>query len=580
MLTLMANTSRTDAVWCLIEVPVLIGNFPIYMSHAPFVLPPNDGVMHDLLIYGPVGSSIDIGHLYGTYGALNTPNPVDHLHVKGCLGAPGTLDGDNVALKSGSWTNLGRVAPSDLASPVYSYTGYLHPSGRYWTYDRNANPIRRANTTFTNPVAACPSLCQPLVTPLPSGSTQLSSAMEYYAPITNLSWDYAHHIYTLNSAFTSKTRYVDYRRRRYFTKASQKGPPYWYETKEYSTSFVFIGIRGNTSGTWTLRANFQRVSRTYAFEGTSSQTMNVVEDAGTIDLTLKAVYPGRAKVISDIDTSQLVKHLYETRLLAKRMYRDEEAKAARNSALSNGFGLSSNELENASQLSGSLSVFKDLLKGYEAVQTGDIVGALKAISGAYLWYSYAVAPGISDFQEVVDKTDGLVQQMTSVSAFSNERQRGAYSPPSSNWIWTTAYYCTIHSKLNINCFAAMWNALSRIGFQPTPGQAWDFVPFSFVVDWFLNVGPILRQIEAYLNMKYVRDVVAVIETYSVKWSVPLSQMKELTTWEVLGAYTEILYERHVSSQLGDFDPLAGQSTSGLSLSQMAQGASLLIQQLD
>lgn len=265
---------------------------------------------------------------------------------------------------------------------------------------------------------------------------------------------------------------------------------------------------------------------------------------------------------------------------ASVLYDERHMVTARSNAVADVTGLESNWLENLSQAKGTIDVIKPLVAGYQAVLSKDLNAGRQALASAYLAYKYTVAPTLSDYKDVTGNIKTITQSITK-HRFSNERRRGACHTTSPIQFSTTAdlsYYCTLHYVLKDNSFSTVWNALEKLGLDPSIGNAWDFVPYSFVVDWFLKIGPALTRISQYMSNVLTRDLKYRVQSFKVQWTIPQSELDTLWTRESIIMVDDLVYswyDRRVDHHLGVFDAFAGQSNNGLSVSQMTQGAALL-----
>lgn len=260
------------------------------------------------------------------------------------------------------------------------------------------------------------------------------------------------------------------------------------------------------------------------------------------------------------------------------LYSGEHMKTSRSRAIANVSGLQSNWIENLAQVKGALDVVKPLIDGYRAVKTGNFALGRRALAGAYLAYKYQIAPTISDAQDIHKNLIPTLKDST-VNRLVNERRRGATHivRASQNGPADLSYYCTYHLQLKDNYFAAIWNALEKLGLDPSAANMWDLIPFSFVIDWFTKIGPALSVISAYNSSNLIRDLRYRIESFKAQWVIPKTEFVALFNDELLpiGKMKYTWYDRRIYSSFGSIDPFAGQSCNGLSVSQMTQGAALL-----
>lgn len=263
---------------------------------------------------------------------------------------------------------------------------------------------------------------------------------------------------------------------------------------------------------------------------------------------------------------------------AKELYEGKAMKTARSRAISDVSGLESNWIENLSQVRGTASVITPLITGYRAVKRGNLRQAKDSLAGAYLSYKYTVEPAVRDYNDVKDNIGNVVKSFTKYR-FSNERRRGmeVTSCPVLETLASRSYFCTLHLQLKDNSFSAVWNALDKLGLDPSLANGWDLIPFSFVVDWFLEIGSALDIISAYLGSTVTQNVKSRIQTFAVKWPLSKNDLLNfgLDDFSIASTLDYSWYDRQVLTGSGTFDPFAGQLNDGLSASQMAQGAALL-----
>ncbi|DAD52635.1 maturation protein [ssRNA phage SRR7976299_4] len=267
---------------------------------------------------------------------------------------------------------------------------------------------------------------------------------------------------------------------------------------------------------------------------------------------------------------------------ARLLYDAKDACSARTAAVCDVQELDSNWIENLAGVKGTMDCIKPLIDGYKAAKTGDLRKAREALAGGYLVYKYAIAPGIADTKNL--KADGSrILSLATVNRFSNERRRGASSREDIAVCETKAtlsYFVTYHLRLRDQYFSQIWAALEKLGLEPTAGQLWDLIPFSFVADWFQPMGDSLRNIDAYNSLVLNRDLRCRIESFKVQWPVEEQVISDLFDGNVCSNGKPIeysWYDRRIHHTVGLIDPIAISDGNGLTTSQMAQGTALLSQ---
>lgn len=233
---------------------------------------------------------------------------------------------------------------------------------------------------------------------------------------------------------------------------------------------------------------------------------------------------------------------------------------SRLAALNDVPALESNWIENAAGLPGTFEVLNPLFDGANAVTQGDLALARNSLCSAYIAYRFAIAPNISDVKDINENLGDLVQSIRTPPAKPQRRRGKAHTVAKflDGDILVdcfTEYYMTTKT----NCFARLWNALEKLGFSPTAGHAWDLVPFSFVVDWFTNIGDILQDVSAFNSAVFTQDVIGAVDTAKYQYTISDYYLEYLfgdsMSFKTVGVpLTYSWYDRHVSNTLGEVNP--------------------------
>lgn len=132
---------------------------------------------------------------------------------------------------------------------------------------------------------------------------------------------------------------------------------------------------------------------------------------------------------------------------------------------------------------------------------------LKNLANAYLSVHYGVLPTIGDLTTII----GAFKK---ISPYLDRNGFSTYSAGhiSSQWVDTMFYQLEQHLKLAVgdedSGFRALIQRLESMGTLPTFKNVWDLVPYSFVIDWFSDVGEFLDRVDtrlriSRLDIKYV-----------------------------------------------------------------------------
>lgn len=357
------------------------------------------------------------------------------------------------------------------------------------------------------------------------------------------------------------------------------GIPYTKETSRRVTKCKILAVKSTSPGIFYTKVRMEYVVSWYGwrpwedYSGTETFTIERV-------CALQVLSPGLTAGPAEPSTLEAGRYCHQAIERAKLLYDHEAATRSRTNAVNDVQELDSNWIENLSQVKGTMDVIKPLMQGYSAAQSGDVVQARKALASAYLSYKYAVAPAIRDFHNIKDDGHKTLQLITK-NRFANERRLGLNIQKGIPVLDTTAtlsYFTTLHLLLKDSVFSELWNGLDRLNLDPSAANLWDLIPFSFVADWFVRMGPTLSTISNYNNSIVHRDLVASIETFKVQWPIGEEEIKTLfsNTIRSMGKPIEYgWYDRRIYHEMGKIDPISILKGNGLSRSQMTQAAALL-----
>lgn len=222
-----------------------------------------------------------------------------------------------------------------------------------------------------------------------------------------------------------------------------------------------------------------------------------------------------------------------------------------------------NNIENAASaadLSSLLPIadFVQLARNYD-----DPLQYAKTGASLYLYWKYAVKPTVADVRTVIEmKKQGISSAKSSLKPQSF-RSRGQ-DAHGDGCVTTYGATIVVSPSANDDVLARAGNALDKLGLSLTPSNAWDLVPWSFVIDWFINTNDILDCISLYCHS--YRFTVRSITTFA--------KSTKLITCEgsIAGSYTASYYTRSLGSL---FPPIQLQGRD-LWRSHKLEGAALII----
>jgi hypothetical protein len=532
--------------------------------------------------YGLIGDEIPMGFLYSTRGKKEVPNPCEHLDNKGVLLH---LRGDDNAPRLSCTKNVtfngvthGFTSQSGEIEVVRS-EGYVSPKKSFYTYDYWGDDLKALIIELYYPIS---SIWNSLGT-LPPGDSKVTytDGMPVYMPYSatypmSTHWQFYQHRFALRSLnrITASGHYGVY-----MTTSTALAT----DDQVYEGSYELTHMRCTSKGVYEARYELTETYTTTVVDAYGRVTTHTEKNSETFIGFVLPMYPPGALHSKWIKPKKSQITLIEDKLFdywgtSKYCFDPEHATTARTNALTDADELDSNYLENASGLKGSFSVINDLRGAGQKCASGDIYGALRDLAGVYLWYQYACAPTIRDVKDVTKNTERLIGQI-SKHRFSNERRRGMFSAEP-NYFDAELYYCTYHLRLQDKVYATLWNALEKFGLQVDAASLWELVPYSFVVDWFISIGPTLEILTAYNSMRVTKDIVHRIETFKTVKIVTELEGLDPTQLSFLGPYEQSYYHRKILSGPGEFHPFKVKLATGASASQWTQGGALLIQQMN
>lgn len=152
-------------------------------------------------------------------------------------------------------------------------------------------------------------------------------------------------------------------------------------------------------------------------------------------------------------------------------------------------------------------------KGVSLLKKSGYSGS-KLLAKSWLEYRYGWLPLIADvqaglgaFNSLSVKNPGILSVTASrrVSSSSNSKTVYATNPdfsPRTRYYYTkTTTVCKIGIRYKLD--SQLVSAISGLGLTSPVSLAWELVPFSFVVDWFLPIGPALQAFSAFEGLTFM-----------------------------------------------------------------------------
>lgn len=190
-----------------------------------------------------------------------------------------------------------------------------------------------------------------------------------------------------------------------------------------------------------------------------------------------------------------------------------------------------------------LAFLHDLRHPTEMIPKLRNLASLKGWAGNFLSVKFGVMPTISDLQKIVDACKR-------VSPFLDKNGFSTYNSAEVQTAVYDGYTFEMkqHLKLAIgnedSVFDELCERLDNIGMLPTLENIWDLIPYSFLIDWFVDVGGLLERVDTRLRlMQY--NVEYVTMSYKTQISKRISWTEE---FPFFGSLAVGLYHRWVTDQ--------------------------------
>lgn len=170
-----------------------------------------------------------------------------------------------------------------------------------------------------------------------------------------------------------------------------------------------------------------------------------------------------------------------------------------------------------------------VLKAYRALRRGRIrqfLGLLginkntvlngKFAADKWLETQYAWKPLLSDIYDTSKVlSEGVKRNSQVVSAVRTIQDGAAYKSGAARGTVSVGYRCKLYYKVSNSSI----DALSRLGLINPLEVAWELVPFSFVIDWFIPVGTLLEAYSSTMGMTFIDGHISTKATADARYEV-------------------------------------------------------------
>jgi len=190
-----------------------------------------------------------------------------------------------------------------------------------------------------------------------------------------------------------------------------------------------------------------------------------------------------------------------------------------------------------------IAFLKDLRHPRDLIPRLKNLSKLKTHAGNYLSATYGVLPTVSDLQEIMGAFQRVAPYIdrngfkTYTSVHQDSKEDG-----------TMSYSLEQRIKIAIEDedtdFGRLSNEIREHGFALTLENVWDLIPYSFILDWFVNVGDFLERIDTRLRMLQLKIRYA---TMSRKERT-LMKVEPTKLLPIVGTLEQVRYSRWTSDQ--------------------------------
>jgi hypothetical protein len=241
----------------------------------------------------------------------------------------------------------------------------------------------------------------------------------------------------------------------------------------------------------------------------------------------------------------------------------------------------------ARMIAGCISAMRNVRREFKrALKTGK----LKYANGKYLEATYGWGPLLSDFYSALD-ADWHAQPEFRVRVAKSDRYSIRDSTPGDSTDAVNGYLLKFtrrrdfksEYRVNMGCTVGVQNEMQRkLGLLDSynPLQiAWELIPYSFVLDWFYDIGSLIENYDAARGYPYLRLTNGYITRTSYQqMSEDLINFQDGFTGGATGAYRSCTVNRALWSG-NPPQPKLPELDLSLSLRQMWNGLALTAQRL-
>lgn len=168
-----------------------------------------------------------------------------------------------------------------------------------------------------------------------------------------------------------------------------------------------------------------------------------------------------------------------------------------------------NGVANISELLEMGSTVASFAKTLQDLPSTKVKGAASAWLAVHFGFKLTILDAV-ELNEVMEKYVNKRSNLSKIQAAATHISNGI------------AYNCRY--QVFYDEFANVRSILERLltiaDAYPTLENSWDMVPWSFVIDWFLNLGDILQSLDVYANLRQKHDVICCGRSIKARSQIP------------------------------------------------------------
>lgn len=219
-----------------------------------------------------------------------------------------------------------------------------------------------------------------------------------------------------------------------------------------------------------------------------------------------------------------------------------------------------------------IEFLKDLRHPTELIPKLRNLRNLKGIASTYLGVKFGILPTVSDLKTIV-------KAFTARDYFDKNGFKTYSAGETTNKIigqlsYSLVQYIQVAVGREDTELMALVERLEDMGIMPDFEKIWDITPYSFVVDWFVDVGKLLKRVDT--NLRILRLNIKYVNQSRKQIAIGRSNIDLLTT-PFVGTIEWTKYQRWVSDQCPG--PTLSLSPLTVPYSHWLEGGALVIQRL-